>query len=156
MCYGENFPNPGPIATAPGPSNADAYALLKSKFTQPMAILAEFIGTFILACVVFVVTDHRNAARPMANLGPVFIGLTVSALISILALRTQACLNPARDFGPRLFAYFAGWGSVALPGLPGLNWLTVYILTPIAGAIAGGGFQRNVLSTAYPTQEPQT
>ncbi len=112
MCYGEYYPNPGPVATAPGPYDADAHARLKSKFTHTMAVLAEFIGTFILACVVFAVTDKRNAGRPLANLGPVFIGLTVSALISILAPLTQACFNPARDFGPRLFAYFAGWGSV--------------------------------------------
>jgi glycerol uptake facilitator protein len=154
MCYGEYFPNPAPIATAPGPFDAAAYAELKSKFTQGMAILAEFIGTFILACVVFVVTDKRNEGRPLANLGPVFIGLTVSALISILAPLTQACLNPARDFGPRLFAYFAGWGSVALPGLADLSWLTVYILAPLAGAIAGGWFQHFMLGTAYPQTDP--
>jgi len=59
-------------------------------------------------------------------------------LISVLAPLTQACFNPARDFGPRLFAYFAGWGSVAIPGLADTGWLTVYIAAPICGAIVGG------------------
>ncbi len=44
------------------------------------------------------------------------IGLTVAMLISVLAPLTQAGLNPARDFGPRLVALWAGWDSVAIPG----------------------------------------
>ncbi len=153
MCYGEYFPNPDPIATTPGPYDAGAHAELKSRFTQGMAVLAEFIGTFTLACMVFALIDAKNQGRPLANLAPVFIGLTVAALISVLAPLTQACFNPARDFGPRLVAYFAGWGSVALPGLADLSWLTVYILSPIAGAIVGGGFQRLILSNSYPNSD---
>ncbi len=130
-----------------------AQAELKSRFTGGMAMLAEFLGTFILACVVFAVTDPRNAGRPMGNLAPVFIGLTVSALISLLAPLTQACFNPARDFGPRLFAWFAGWGDVAIPGMTDPGWLTVYILAPIAGAIAGGGFHHLILGNAYPLRK---
>ena len=155
MCYGEYFPNPGAIASQPGPYNAAAHAELKSRFTHGMAMVAEFLGTFILACVVFAVTDKRNSGRPMANLAPVFIGLTVTALISVLAPLTQGCFNPARDFGPRLFACFAGWGSVAIPGLADPSWLTVYIFAPIAGAVAGGGFQHLVLGGAYPQEKTE-
>lgn len=46
---------------------------------------------------------------PPVGLAPVFIDLTVSALISVVSPLTQACFNPARDFGPRLFAFLAGW-----------------------------------------------
>lgn len=153
MCYGEYFPNPGPIATKEGLYDAAAHAELASRFTHGMAVLAEFIGTMILSCLVFALTDKRNPARPLANLAPVFIGLTVAALISIFAPLTQAGFNPARDFGPRLFAYFAGWGNVAIPGLSEPGWLTVYILAPIAGAIVGGGFQKFALGSAFPGDE---
>ena len=44
---------------------------------------------------------------------PFFIGFSVAVLISLFAPLTQAGFNPARDFGPRLVAAAAGWGSVA-------------------------------------------
>ncbi|HEY1802901.1 MAG TPA: MIP/aquaporin family protein, partial [Terracidiphilus sp.] len=148
MCYGEYFPNPGSLATSDGPYDAQVHAALNSRFGHNAAWLAEFLGTAVLAAVIFSLTDPRNSARPLANLAPVFIGLTVSALISVLAPLTQACFNPARDFGPRLFAYFAGWGPIAIPGRPDLGWLTVYILAPILGAVAGGGFYHGLLRPA--------
>jgi glycerol uptake facilitator protein len=145
MCYGEYFPNPGSIAAAKGAYDPAEHAILRTNVGHNTAWLAEFLGTMILACIVFALTDSENSARPMANLAPVFIGLTVSALISVLAPLTQAGFNPARDFGPRLFAYFAGWGSVAIPGTSDLSWLTVYIVAPIVGAVAGGGVYKLIL-----------
>jgi len=155
MCYGEYFPNPGSLASADGPYDATAHAALNAKFGHNAAWLAEFLGTMILAAIVFALTDPRNAARPQANLAPVFIGLTVTALISVLAPLTQACFNPARDFGPRLFAYFAGWGPVAIPDSPNTGWLTVYIVAPIAGAMVGGGFYHCLLRPSLPEIETQ-
>jgi glycerol uptake facilitator protein len=49
-------------------------------------------------------------------------------------------INPARDFGPRLFAFFAGWGKVALPGsysAPGFSF-SWYFWIPIVGPLIGG------------------
>ena len=117
------------------------------------AFLAETIGTLILALVVFALTDPRNAAAPLARLAPVFIGLTVAILISVIAPLTQACFNPARDLGPRLFASLAGWGNVAIPGPNGIHFITVYILAPSAGALAGGGLYQLVLKPASPASE---
>jgi glycerol uptake facilitator protein len=75
----------------------------------------------------------------------VFIGLTVAALVSIIAPLTQACFNPARDWGPRIFAYLAGWGEAAIPGPNGIGCVTVYILAPIVGGILGVGLYERVV-----------
>jgi glycerol uptake facilitator protein len=153
MCYGEYFPNPGPIAAAPGKYDPTAHAALQARFTHSQAIWAEILGTAILALVVFAVTDDVNHGRPPTGMAAVFIGLTVAALISVLAPLTQACFNPARDFGPRLFAYVAGWGKVAIPGLAEPWWLTVYIAAPIVGAVIGGLVYQCVLRRGLASRE---
>jgi glycerol uptake facilitator protein len=110
-----------------------------------VAFGAEVLGALILALSVFALTDPRNRAAPAARLAPVFIGLTVAVLISVIAPLTQACFNPARDFGPRLFACFAGWGTIAIPGPNGIGFLTVYVLAPTLGAVLGGGLYLRLL-----------
>jgi glycerol uptake facilitator protein len=136
MCYGEYFPNPGPMAGGDTPYDAAQHARLKERISQGTACLAELLGTAILALVVAAVTNPANPLGPR-NLAPAFIGLTVTALICIIAPLTQACFNPARDFGPRLFAAAAGWGAVALPGPNGIGFFTVYIVSPLAGGVLG-------------------
>src|SRR5437764_450348 len=97
-----------PLAAGDTPySAADAerhYRLL----SEPVAFGMEVLGTLLLALTVFALTDARNAVAPIGRLAPVFIGLTVAILISVLGPLTQCCLNPARDFGPRLFTFLAG------------------------------------------------
>lgn len=138
MVYGEYFPNPGGRDVSP------------ESFTLPQAMLGEGIGTALLAFIVFAVTDRRNPGRPNGTFAALFIGLAVSLIISVLAPLTQAGLNPARDFGPRLFSCLAGWGSVAIPGPRG-GFFTVYILSPLLGALAGAAGYELLLHPAMKT-----
>lgn len=138
MCYGEYFPNPGVLATGDGPFTAEAFSEVRGRVSEPVAFFAEVLGTAILAFVVVAVTDAGNRTQP-DKLWPTFVGLTVAALICVIAPLTQACFNPARDFGPRLFAYFAGWGEAAIPGPNGRGFMTVYLIAPVVGAVAGAG-----------------
>lgn len=154
MCYGEYFPNPG------GKGNTSLYMQENTSQLARMvplhtAFLAEFVGTLILALAVFSLTDPGNKGGPPAACAPVFIGLTVAILISVIAPLTQACFNPARDFGPRLFAAsLGGWGRIAIPGPNGLHFLTVYVLAPIAGGVAGGGLYLRLLRPSMPSEAP--
>ncbi len=120
MMFGEFYPNPGlgpevPVSTL-------------------NAFLAEMAGTFALVFLIFSLTDGCNVGRPDDSLSPLFIGLTVSVIISVIAPLTQAGLNPARDLSPRIFAYLAGWGKAAFPDSRG-GFLTVYVIAPITGGI---------------------
>jgi glycerol uptake facilitator protein len=148
-CYGEYFPNPGPVFKSGEPYSQEAHEEHNRLVPEHTAFLAELLGTAILALVVFAVTDERNAAGPTGPLAPVFIGLTVSALISVIAPLTQACFNPARDFGPRLFAYSAGWGPIAIPGCQGTGFVTVYMIAPVVGAVVGAGVYQRLLRPAF-------
>jgi glycerol uptake facilitator protein len=105
----------------------------------PLAIGAEAFGTFLLLLMIFALTEGCNVGRPNDALAPVFIGLTVSSIICLIAPLTQAGLNPARDFGPRIIAWAAGWGSAAFPDQVG-GFFFVYILAPIVGAILASLF----------------
>jgi glycerol uptake facilitator protein len=157
MCYGEYFPSPGLLTTpAQEPYSPAEHEQLNVKVSEFSAFFAEVLGTLLLALAVFALTDERNLAAPLARLAPVFIGLTVAVIIAVIAPLTQACLNPARDFGPRLFAYFAGWGEIAIPGPRShTGFVTVYILAPTVGAVLGGGLYVGVLRRSLPAAAPE-
>ena len=122
MMFGEFYPNPG----FPDIGNV----------SSGFAVLMEGLGTFTLVFVIFLLTDPRGIGSKLKikNLIPILIGLTVTAIICVVAPYTQAGLNPARDFGPRLVAYFAGWNSAAFPDAS-IGFFTIYIIAPIAGGI---------------------
>ncbi len=136
MVFGEYFPNPAMYGTA---EEAWRVVSLKSAF------IAEMVGTALLAFLVGTVTSDRNPAKPSPAMAAVVIGLGVAAIISVVAPLTQAALNPARDFGPRLVSYFLGWGDIAIPGPRG-GWFIVYIAGPVVGAVIGGGLFRALAS----------
>ncbi len=148
MVFGEYFPNPAMIGTS-----ADAY----QRVSLITAFLAEAVGTAFLACFVFTLTSARAPAGPRHAV-PVLIGLGLAIIIMIVAPLTQAGLNPARDFGPRLVSYLLGWGSVAIPGPRG-GFFTVYILAPILGAVIGAGIyewlSRNLSTAMVAVKAPE-
>ena len=145
MVFGEYFPNPAVFGTA-----EDAWRIVDLKG----AFLGEMIGTAMLAMIVAAVTHRRNVARPPAAAQALLIGVGVAAIISVVAPLTQAGLNPARDFGPRVVSWLMGWGEIAFPGPRG-GWFTVYIVAPIVGALIGGGLYRLVAGKLLPPEPPE-
>ncbi|MDL2265208.1 aquaporin family protein [Parabacteroides sp. OttesenSCG-928-G07] len=112
--------------------------------SMPLAIAAEAFGTFLLVLFIFALTEGCNVGRPTDTITPIFIGLTVASIIFLIAPLTQAGLNPARDFGPRLVAWIFGWGSAAFPDSSG-GFFWVYILGPVIGGIVAAFFFPYVL-----------
>lgn len=150
-CYGEYFPNPAGFAAGDEPLDRSALKTWTAQGSMWQACFAEALGTAILAMMVLGLTDPNQTGGPK-NLAPVFIGLTVSALICVIAPLTQACFNPARDIGPRVVAYFAGWGPTAIPGPAGWAFANVYILAPILGATIGAGLYQKAIGPAIARQ----
>lgn len=111
------------------------------------AILAEGFGTFMLVLLIFALTEGCNVGRPSNTQVPMFIGLSVSIIITLIAPLTQAGLNPARDFGPRMVAWIAGWGNAAFPDSSG-GFFWVYILAPIVGGVLAALFFLRIIEPA--------
>lgn len=143
MIFGEFFPSPG------GKPFTDE---LRLRVSHPAAFFIEFVGTAILMLVILGTTNPKNSARPQI-LTAVTIGMTVTILISLLGPLTMAAFNPARDLGPRLFSSLVGWKSIPFTA-NGLGWLTVYVIAPIAGAVAGGAIYRWALLPHYNETPP--
>lgn len=97
-------------------------------------LVDQIIGTALLLLLVFALTDELN--QPLgANLTPLGIGLIVLGIgVSFGALHGYA-INPARDFGPRLFAVLAGFKRNGLTDGSGVWWIP--IVGPMAGALLG-------------------
>jgi len=113
----------------------------------PLAMGAEAFGTFILILLIFALTEGCNVGRPDNAIAPLFVGLTVTSIICLIAPLTQAGLNPARDFGPRMVAWIFGWGKAAFPDQSG-GFFFVYILAPIVGGSIATIFFMKVLEPA--------
>ncbi len=140
MVFGEYFPNPAIF-----PDVADA-----SLVTPLRAAGVEALGTAVLVFVIFALTDARRVPVGGA-ITPLLIGFTVAVLISLFAPLTQAGWNPARDFGPRLVAFAAGWGEIAIPGPRNGFW--VYIVGPLLGGLAGAAVYTVTLGRAVQAEE---
>jgi glycerol uptake facilitator protein len=103
-------------------------------------LIDQIVGTAFLLMFVVALIDMRNSAVG-SNLAPLAIGLVVAAIGMSYGANAGYAINPARDFGPRLFAYFAGWGKVALPGTynNGAGFaFSNYFWIPIVGPLIGG------------------
>lgn len=142
MMFGEYFPNPGMMGVD------EAARALVSPWG---AAAVEGVGTGILVLMIFALIDRRNSSLTAKYLAPVFIGLTVALLISMLAPLTMGGWNPARDFGPRLVAFFAGWGETAIPGPSGGFW--AYIAGPLVGGPLGAAVYEFLLRPSLPPEE---
>lgn len=116
----------------------------------PGGLLDQIVGTALLVGVIFGIGDTRNAAPP-SGLGPVIVGLLVVAIGASFGFNSGYAINPARDFGPRLFTAVAGWGSGVFTANSG--WWWVPIIGPLIGGVLGGWVYEVCVGRALAKQE---
>jgi glycerol uptake facilitator protein len=106
-------------------------------YTHPQSFIGtfgafgdEFIGTALLVGLIFAIVDGRN--QPVqSNLNPLIIGFLIVAIGASFGRNTGYAINPARDFGPRLWiAIVSGGASFSADNY--------YFWVPIVGPLTGG------------------
>ena len=119
--------------------------------TPMHAFMDEIILTAFLIFGIFAITEQFNEIAPGANMGALMIGFLVALIGASMGYLEAWALNPARDFGPRLFCFFAGWGASALPSPESYWWIP--IVAPLLGAVVGGGVYQVTIWPYLPARE---
>lgn len=92
------------------------------------AFCTEFVATALLVGLISAIVDRRN--QPVrANLNPLIIGFVLAAIGVAFGLNTGFAVNPARDFGPRLWIAIVTGGS---------SFANDYWWVPIIACLLGG------------------
>ncbi|GLR08831.1 aquaporin [Mixta theicola] len=113
------------------------------------AFLVEMVITAVLMSVIMALTDDGNGV-PRGPLAPLLIGLLVAVIGGAMGPLTGFALNPARDFGPKIFAWLAGWGNVAFTGGRDIPYFLVPIFGPLVGACLGAWGYRSLICRHLP------
>ena len=114
----------------------------------PGGFIDQVVGTALLVGVIFAITDTRNSPAP-AGLAPVVVGLLVLLIGATYGFNSGYAINPARDFGPRLFTFVAGWGGDVFRA--GNGWWWVPIVGPCVGGVVGGWAYDFFVGSRFPS-----
>lgn len=101
-------------------------------YTLLNAFIAEIFGTAVLLWGILAVGDNKNLGVG-ANLGPFLVAFTVLGVGLTLGGPSGYAINPARDFGPRLFGALVGTKDL----FSGSYWIVAPILGPLIGGVLG-------------------
>jgi glycerol uptake facilitator protein len=100
-------------------------------YSMLTAAIAETFGTAVLLWGSLASGDSKNTGL-MHNLGPFLVGGTVLAVGLSLGGPSGYAINPARDFGPRLFGTLVGTTGLWSGGY----WL-IPLIVPLIGGVIG-------------------
>jgi glycerol uptake facilitator protein len=98
-------------------------------------------------------TDDKNGL-PRGPLAPLLVGLLIAVIGSSMGPLTGFAMNPARDFGPKLMTFFAGWGEISFTGARDIPYFLIPIFAPIVGACLGAAIYRGLIARHLPEVAP--
>uniref|UniRef100_A0AC34GWZ8 Uncharacterized protein n=1 Tax=Panagrolaimus sp. ES5 TaxID=591445 RepID=A0AC34GWZ8_9BILA len=94
----------------------------------------QLIGSAMFCFFIAAITDRRNKI-PLPY-QPTLIGLSFMLIGMAWGMNSGYALNPARDFGPRLFTFFAGYGLKVF-SYRNYKWFWVPLIAPLIGGPLG-------------------
>jgi MIP family channel proteins len=115
--------------------------------TFPGGFVDQVMGTALLVLLVFALTDRLNLAPAPSSI-PVMVGAVVVVIGMTLGFNAGYAINPARDFGPRVFTAIAGWGPQVFRA--GHHWWWVPIVAPLLGGVLGGYIYDVLVGKCHP------
>jgi len=135
----------GPLATA------GIFATYPQPFLSafPGGFVDQVVGTALLMLGIFAFSDRRNAGNAVG--GPALVGALVAVIGMAFGFNAGYAINPARDLGPRLFTFLAGWGSEVFRA--GGGWWWVPIVAPCLGGLLGGVVYDLVVGRHHPVEK---
>ena len=116
----------------------------------PGGLLDQVVGTALLVGIILAFTDKRNVT-PDPRLVPVLVGALVVVIGASFGFNAGYAINPARDFGPRLFTFLFGWGGEVFTA--GGHWWWVPIVGPCLGGVLGGWVYDVFVTRHHPSEE---
>lgn len=114
------------------------------------AFMVEAVITAILMAVIMALTDDNNGL-PKGAMAPLLIGLLIAVIGSAMGPLTGFAMNPARDFGPKLMTFLAGWGEIAFTGGRELPYFLIPLTAPVLGACLGAASYRLLVARHLPS-----
>ncbi len=137
---GHTYKTQGIFSTLPGNGTGPV--------SIPTAFFDQVVGTAILVFVIFALTTAANNG-PLANLGPVVVGLLVVGIGMAWGANAGYAINPARDFGPRLASLVTGYAT-AMFDQNGSLYFWLPIIAPIIGGLIGGALFKFMIEGFLP------
>jgi len=116
-----------------------------------MAFGDQIFGTFLLLVCVMALTDAKNMA-PHKGLIPILVGFVVFGVGLSFGTNAGFAINPARDFGPRLFEAII-LGSETFTN--GAYYFWIPIVGPHIGAILGALVYIFLIEIHHPVSQPK-
>ncbi|VDN53562.1 unnamed protein product [Dracunculus medinensis] len=97
------------------------------------SIIDQIVGTIILSGMIYLITDRRQ--RISKSIQPILIGGVMSMIAMTFGANCGFAINPARDFGPRVFLLIIGYGWQLFSYRYYYFWIPV--VAPLIGAPIG-------------------
>ncbi|XP_033927038.1 aquaporin-10 [Melopsittacus undulatus] len=141
----------GTLTTSGPQETASIFATYPAEYLSlSNGFLDQVVATALLIVGILAILDPHNKGVPK-GLEPVAVALLVLSLEASLGSNCGCPMNPARDFGPRLFTYVAGWGAEVFSR--GNGWWWVPVVAPMLGAAVGSALYQLLVAFHHPLPE---